>query len=694
MIGDFREVAATDEMPYGGIPYSKIIPRYEKTDPNLIKTGIDAGIDSIYGSDSNYLSPANIHDENPYENYARSEIIDWSPDAPLFESDHARRDPAYSKSVVNLRYNGNRGNTADLPRHPELFIGFTGNDPRGTTNDPRMDQFRGFITSKAANLQVRMGNNDDNHIVERPWTNQSISYDKKYMQQQTSKNLKIFSSQKEGRPYSRNTVTDLPTWGKNQNKLRSSNMNAGDETVNLNNRGDYGDYIDVGGEVNQIISNDLQVLKGMKAPSNLNKMYTDQDFETQINNFHTGAGNNYLSNNVGLKNTGFDHVNIEDIGSSGAANNTPGGLNKKNLAASMALAAKMASTVKNTESYNLQNPNIDNYNINTSQKIANDISNIYKHMEYGQSYGESNEGFNNGGFIQKRTTDIGKKVIHDPNANMAQRMESVSSIVKGLKENTASSKRKIIDQIVAHFTPSPVDADMTPTSNKLPSKNHIQHKHKSEIESSIFKNFVNTNMSINKFKPSMRREKKVHFAQSNGVANATNWQESHLTQNGKNSYHRDDHNRFNKGKQALSQTDWQNSAEMQMLKNKNPELYARVKNEAANSVMNWQDSDVASYGMNAHEKEKNIMKLGQHTYGNDTWNNGYNEMDFGKNQGLSNRRSARNDPVILDNQFNENYQSFAPSTAGSGPKTLRGGAWNTDIESGQMSDITFGGGSF
>jgi len=173
MIGDFREVAATDEMPYGGMPYSKIIPKYEVTDPNIIKTGIDAGNKSIFGSDSNYLSYNNIHDENPYENYARSEIIDWSPDAPLFESDHARRDPAYSKSVVNLRYNGNRGNTSDLPRHPELFIGFTGNDPRGATNDPRMDQSRRFMASYASNLQVRMGSNDDNQIAERPWTNQS-----------------------------------------------------------------------------------------------------------------------------------------------------------------------------------------------------------------------------------------------------------------------------------------------------------------------------------------------------------------------------------------------------------------------------------------------------------------------------------------------------------------------------------------
>uniref|UniRef100_A0A6C0I0W0 Uncharacterized protein n=1 Tax=viral metagenome TaxID=1070528 RepID=A0A6C0I0W0_9ZZZZ len=684
MLGDFRDVAPTsDNMPYGGIPYKKYIPKFEKTDPNIIKTGIDAGNHSNYGSDSNYLSYNNIHDEDPYNNYARSEIVDRALDNPLFESDHSKRDSSRSKSVVNLRYNGNRGNTSDLPRHPELFIGFTGNDPRGNSEDPRFDQFRGFMTSQAANLQVRMGNNDDNHIAERPWTNQSISYDKKYLQKQQANNLKIFNSQKEGRPNSRNVVTDMPTWGKNQNKIRSSTMNAADESIR---HGDYGEYIDIGGEVNQILSNDLQVIKTMKAPSNLNKLHTDQDFYSEIDNVQIGMGNNYLSNNVGLRNTGFDHIDISAIGEDELITN---GLNKKNLASSMALAAKTASNMKNMSSHNIQNPNIDHDNKIMGQKIANDISNIYKKLEYGQKYGESSEGINTGGgLIQQRTTGVGKNVVHDPNANISQRMETVSNIVRGLKENTASSKRKIANQVINQFAVSPVDRDMTTKTNMMPSKNHIKSRHIPEINSAVFKNFVNDRTEINKFKPSIRREKRVQFAKHNDI---TNWNGSYQTANGKNTYHKDDHNRTNKIKSSLDSTNWQNSAEMEMLKNKNPELYNRVKQDAEMSVMNWAESEIAAYGANVHEREKNIMKMGQHTYNPNTWHSGYTEPEARKAKGLpEKRRSAQNESTEFDNYFNVNHQSFAPSAASSGPKTLRGGQWNTDIEGNGLNGFSNG----
>lgn len=623
-----------------------------------------------------------MHDEDPYDNYARSEIVDRTLDNPLFESDYTQRDPSCSKSIVNLRYNGNRGNTSDLPRHPDLFIGFTGNDPRGNSEDPRFDQFRGFINSQAANLQVRMGNNDDNHIAERPWTNQSLSYDKKYLQKQQANNLKIFTSQKEGRPNSRNVTTDMTTWGKNQNKIRSSAINVANESIQ---HGDYGEYINIGGEVNQILSNDLQAIKSMKAPSNLNKLHTDQDFYAQIDNFQTGMGNNYLSNNVGLRYTGFDHIDISSIGENELITN---GLNKKNLASSMALAAKTASNMKNISSYNIKNPNIDHDNKIMGQKIAKDISNIYKQLEYGQNYGESSEGVNNGGFVHKRTTDIGKNVIHDPNANISQRLETVSNIVKGLKENTASSKRKLANQVINQFVISPVDKDMTPVSNMQPSTNHIKSRHKSEINSAIFKNFVDDNTKINKFKPSMRREKKVQFGKN---ADINNWTESHGTQNGKTVRYRDDHNRTNKITSSLESTNWENSREMQILKNKNPELYNRVKNDSKMSVMHWAESDIASYGANVHEREKNIMKMGQHTYNPNTWNNGYNDPGVRKTKSLSERRrSAQNEPTELDNIFNVNYQTFAPSNASSGPKTLRGGQWNTDISSNQINDYSSG----
>ena len=120
------DVRTKNALPYGGIPFDLITKHYEQTDPALIAA-------------SKYT---NAYDDDPYsdyDNYVRAEIVDWSPDVPYFESDHARRDPSLSKSQLNLRYNSTRGSRPELPRHPEMFIGFIENDPRGALIDPRLD---------------------------------------------------------------------------------------------------------------------------------------------------------------------------------------------------------------------------------------------------------------------------------------------------------------------------------------------------------------------------------------------------------------------------------------------------------------------------------------------------------------------------------------------------------------------------
>jgi hypothetical protein len=201
-------------LDYGGMPYDEILFRLEETDPDLV--GQVRGYDEF-------------HDvESDYDNYVRSEIVDWTPDAPYLESDQPRRDPAWSRSMLHLRYNGTRGSNPELPRHPELFYGFTGNDPRGADVDnPRFDQVRGHITARAAELTVRMGDNDDFHLAERPWTNQSISYARKEIHRRLKANTKIFTVQKEGRPWSRNYVADEFA----ASHLRAAGMDAGDESL-------------------------------------------------------------------------------------------------------------------------------------------------------------------------------------------------------------------------------------------------------------------------------------------------------------------------------------------------------------------------------------------------------------------------------------------------------------------------------
>ena len=209
----YSEIRHRKGMAFGGMPHDVLLHKLEETDPELV--------DEVGGFDE-------FHDmKDNYNNYVRSEIIDRAPDAPFLESDQTRRDASLSRSMINLRYNGTRGSDPDLPRHPELFYGFTGNDPRGVVNDPRFDQMRGHMTARAAGLTTRMGNNDDYQIAERPWTGQSISYAMKEVHRRQKANTRVFTVQKEGRPWSNNTTYDAAAAG----DLRAAAMGAGGESL-------------------------------------------------------------------------------------------------------------------------------------------------------------------------------------------------------------------------------------------------------------------------------------------------------------------------------------------------------------------------------------------------------------------------------------------------------------------------------
>lgn len=193
-MSDFWNIRAREGLPYGSIPWDNIVHKLEETDPELVK--------EVKGQD--FFDDI----EDQYDNYARSEITDWAPDAPYLEADHPRRDPAYSNSILNLRYNGNRGFHSELPRNPEAFWGFTGNDPRGADTDPRFDVMRGHITARAANLEARMLDSDDNFEAERPWTGQSFSYDMKELHRRLKNSTRVFTVSKVGRPWGRNIALD------------------------------------------------------------------------------------------------------------------------------------------------------------------------------------------------------------------------------------------------------------------------------------------------------------------------------------------------------------------------------------------------------------------------------------------------------------------------------------------------------
>lgn len=178
---------------YGGMPYDALLSKFEETDPLFI--------DDV----RNHREPQ--WDESDYNDYVRSELIDYTPDAPFLESDHARRDPGVSRSLLNLRYKGSRGSNTEGPRHPDLFYGFTGNDPRGTENNPRFDQFRAQIMARKGDLTARMVDSAENQIAESPWTGQSISYAMKEMFKRVKSQTKIFTPQRESMMHGSNIST-------------------------------------------------------------------------------------------------------------------------------------------------------------------------------------------------------------------------------------------------------------------------------------------------------------------------------------------------------------------------------------------------------------------------------------------------------------------------------------------------------
>ena len=208
----------------GGIPHDSILQKLESTDPMLV-----GGVHGRYG-------------DNDYEYYARQEIVDRSIEKPFLASDQARRNPSASRAALNLRYNGTRGTNIEGPRHPDLFIGFTGNDSRNLSNDPNLADVRAQMKSRVGDLTVNMGDNDENQINETPWAHHDLSRAKKDVHRRLKKETKIFSSQKGSQVRHDNFATNEYTTA----NLRRVILPEGSESMSMRGGvsrftdGDYG----------------------------------------------------------------------------------------------------------------------------------------------------------------------------------------------------------------------------------------------------------------------------------------------------------------------------------------------------------------------------------------------------------------------------------------------------------------------
>ena len=177
-------------MNHGGMPHGAILEKLEETD--LDGYGYSGDVEMLY------------------DQHVRDEIVDWSPDTPFLEQDQTRRNGSFSRSKLNERFSGGRGATDYRgPSHPDLFVGFTGNDPRGASNDPRFDKLRKHTETRFRNMEIRMGKNvghGDLEAADRPWGGAAFSYSQKELHRRLKHYAKWFSTSKVQRPAGRGTV--------------------------------------------------------------------------------------------------------------------------------------------------------------------------------------------------------------------------------------------------------------------------------------------------------------------------------------------------------------------------------------------------------------------------------------------------------------------------------------------------------
>jgi len=222
-------------MPFGGVPENTILHKLEETNMSEIRAA-----HPVRGRDADY------------RDYAIREIADRGPETPYLESDHTHQDPALSRSVLNLRYNGTRGGSASLPQHSEMFMGFTGNDPRGSDTQPRLNKLKEHSSARARNLESRMGHNEGHgggvegaalQEADRPWTGPAYERGRMDMFRRAQNNIKVFIAEKEGKEFGRNVAADK-TYASRE---RSKQFTAGDDGI-VTDRGVSSFRSHVGGE--------------------------------------------------------------------------------------------------------------------------------------------------------------------------------------------------------------------------------------------------------------------------------------------------------------------------------------------------------------------------------------------------------------------------------------------------------------
>jgi len=129
------------------------------------------------------------------EEYHRSTVTDFRPDAPIYEDEMTRRDQ-HSEERLNVHYHG--GRSRYTPDHSEMFLELTEQDPRGTQTEP--DMRKTVDQARFREQRYRKHYNDDHpHIPESGRSESRLIRDRRDLFYPTKQRMKWFATGKDGR---------------------------------------------------------------------------------------------------------------------------------------------------------------------------------------------------------------------------------------------------------------------------------------------------------------------------------------------------------------------------------------------------------------------------------------------------------------------------------------------------------------
>lgn len=172
---------STDQREHGVMVDSMLIDRFEETNMG--------------------------YEDDIYDNYARTTLTDRTPDTNKFEHEEPRGAVNQNSGMLQLRYNGHRGN-ADTVYRPELFLGFMGDgdrERRGINVDPDFKEVR--KQHEARTRFTRFSKDDSNFVVDGVRAERREIADKQAMFKITRNRTRVFDSEIDGRVSGKNMFT-------------------------------------------------------------------------------------------------------------------------------------------------------------------------------------------------------------------------------------------------------------------------------------------------------------------------------------------------------------------------------------------------------------------------------------------------------------------------------------------------------